>query len=246
VKFSIRAALFPRSKAAKKAEGGNYPSETIESLYARQQETLRRVRRGLADVAAARMRVDIRATQTTALMERLQQEAAQALSGGREDLAREALGRRAVLHHTVTELARQHEALREQEEAITGSLQALQERVEGIRSRKETLDASRKAAEVRTTAARSLSGFGSDLAELEQKLGLAEHETAALQATAAGMEELVSAPGPGPYGGTGQDNTETEFDRLGATADIEQQLALLRRSLEAAPPHRPGTPENHP
>lgn len=232
-----------RSMTAAKPGRAEEPQANVESLYARQLETLRQVRRGLADVAAARTRVDIRAQQAAALMRRLQQEAEQALTAGHEDPAREALGHRAVLRRRLTDLALQHDALRDQEDAIARSLGVLQARVDGIRTRKEDLDAARTAAEARNTAAQSLSLTGGDLAELDEVLRRAEQDAAALSAGAAGMEELVASGGPGRSGGNGQDGIDAEFDRLEVDNEIEQELAALQRSLEA--PHPP-EPQEHP
>lgn len=234
MKINQRVALFLRSIGAGKPEKAREPAEIVESLYARQQETLGQVRRGLADVAAARTRLDIRARQTSEHMHQLQQQAEQALTAGHDDLARNALGRRAALNRSLTGLARQHEALRAQEEAIAHSLHTLQSRVDGIQIRKEGLDASRMAAETRTAAARALSGYGGDITELDQMLGRAECETAALQATAAGLDELLSSA------------TEAEFDRLGVENEIEKDLSAMRRSLQATPEPGPGPPEEHP
>ncbi|WP_144662962.1 PspA/IM30 family protein [Paenarthrobacter nicotinovorans] len=237
MKIRKRMAVFLRSGTAGTPDQAGNLRETLEALYARQQDTLRQLRRGLADIVAARTRVNLRAQRASALMHHLQEEAQQAIAAGQDALAREALCRRAVLRRSLTDLGRQDEALRDQEDALARSLQTLQSQVDGIRVRKEYLDATRRAADARTVAARSLSGFDGDLAELDRLLGQAERECAALQARAAGFEELL-ASSPAAAAGRGGSNADMEFDRLRIDNEIEQELAALHASPEPGPPPR--------
>ena len=55
----------------------------------------KQVRRGVADVATSRRRVELQLAQLQQSSDKLQGQARQALAAGREDLAREALTRRA-------------------------------------------------------------------------------------------------------------------------------------------------------
>ena len=73
------------------------PRETIDYAYGRQLELLQQMRRGIADVATARKRIELQANQLQQSAAKLEGQARQALSQNREDLAREALSRRAAL-----------------------------------------------------------------------------------------------------------------------------------------------------
>ncbi|WIV29193.1 MULTISPECIES: LCP family protein [unclassified Paenarthrobacter] len=193
MKISKRMAVLLRSGTTGTPDQAGKPCETLETLFARQQDTFRQLRRGLAGIAAARTRVDLRAQRASALMHQLQKEARQAIAAGQETMAREALGRRAVLHRSLTDLGRQDEALRDQEDALARSLQTLQSQVDGIRVRKEYLDATRRAADARTVAARSLSGFGGDLAEIDHFLMADFNAVKELSNAVGGVEVCVSS-----------------------------------------------------
>src|ERR1700685_3539938 len=119
------------------------PRETLDLSYEKQLEQLQQVRKGVADVATARKRIELQASQ-------LQAQAKQALSQNREDLAREALSRRAGIADQLEQLRVQHEQLQAQEEKLVTTTQQLQTRVEAFRSQKETLKASYTAAEAQT------------------------------------------------------------------------------------------------
>src|SRR5258707_14430238 len=89
-----RVSLIFRSKANKALDRMEDPRETLDYSYQRQLEMLQKVRRGVADVATSRKRVELQMNQIQQQSTKLEKQARDALGGGREDLAREALSRR--------------------------------------------------------------------------------------------------------------------------------------------------------
>lgn len=76
------------------------PREVLDYSYAQQQELLRRLRRQLTDVAAARKRAGTQEAQLRRSADRLHDQAEQALAAHRDELARQALAlRSAILDH---------------------------------------------------------------------------------------------------------------------------------------------------
>src|SRR3974377_1805401 len=94
--FSRLAAIF-RSKANKALDKMEDPRDTLDLSYEKQIEQLTKVRRGVADVATARKRIELQAQQLQKQADKLQGQAKAALQQGNEELAREALTRRAAL-----------------------------------------------------------------------------------------------------------------------------------------------------
>src|SRR4029453_3378208 len=92
-----RMGMIFRAKANKALDRAEDPRETLDYSYQKQLELLQKVRRGVADVATSRKRVELQATQLQGQSEKLHGQAQKALSMGREDLAREALTRRSGL-----------------------------------------------------------------------------------------------------------------------------------------------------
>src|SRR6476660_2175448 len=92
-----RMGMIFRAKANKALDKAEDPRETLDYSYQKQLELLQKVRRGVADVATSRKRLELQMTQLQQQSDKLDGQARQALSMGREDLAREALTRKSGL-----------------------------------------------------------------------------------------------------------------------------------------------------
>src|SRR5438067_12957870 len=94
------ASLWQRFKASFGAKGSKAldraenPSETLDYSYEQQLTLLQNVKRGIADVVTAKKRLQMQQAQLEQSVVKLETQARQALSGGREDLARQALERK--------------------------------------------------------------------------------------------------------------------------------------------------------
>ena len=86
-----------QAKANKALDKAENPADMLDLSYEKQMENLTKVRRALADVATARKRLELQASQLQTQAQKLQDQAKQALGQGQEDLARQALARRAAL-----------------------------------------------------------------------------------------------------------------------------------------------------
>jgi len=80
------------------------PRELVDYSYVQLQELLAEVRRGTAEIAASRTRVQLRASGLQQAADRLSEQAEQAVLAGREDLARQALARRTAILAQVSRL----------------------------------------------------------------------------------------------------------------------------------------------
>ena len=111
-----------RSKANKALDKMEDPRDTLDLSYEKQLEQLQKVRRGVADVATARKRIELQAQGLQKQADKLQGQAKAALQQGNEDLAREALSRRAALGEQLAELKTQHDQISEQEQKLVADL----------------------------------------------------------------------------------------------------------------------------
>src|SRR6266496_1718878 len=82
-----RIAMLFRIKANKALDRAEDPREVLDYSYERQLEMLTKVRRGVADVATSRKRLDLQLGQLQQSADRLQTQAAQAVEVGRDALA---------------------------------------------------------------------------------------------------------------------------------------------------------------
>ena len=80
-----RISLIFRSKANKALDKAEDPRETLDYSYQRQLELLSKVRRGVADVATSRKRVELQVNQLEQQAAKLQTQAEKAIGAGRED-----------------------------------------------------------------------------------------------------------------------------------------------------------------
>src|SRR5258707_14768277 len=86
-----RLQLIFSAKANKALDKAEDPRETLDYSYQKQLELLQKVRRGVADVATSRKRVELQASQLQSQAPKLQDQAQKGLSKNRADLAREGL-----------------------------------------------------------------------------------------------------------------------------------------------------------
>src|ERR1700682_2056619 len=92
-----RVQLVFKAKANKALDKMEDPRETLDYSYQRQLEMLTRVRRGVADVATSRKRVELQMNQLQKQVQTKEGQARTALGQGREDLARAALEQKSGL-----------------------------------------------------------------------------------------------------------------------------------------------------
>jgi phage shock protein A len=228
--FKRMSTIF-RVKANKALDKAEDPRETLDYSYQKQLELLQKVRRGVADVATSRKRVELQASQLQTQSDKLHGQAQKALSMGREDLAREALTRRSGLAQQLEGLQAQHAQLQGEEEKLTLASQRLQAKVESFRTRKETIKATYTAAEAQTRINEAFSGISEEMSDVGLAVQRAEDKTAQMQARAGAIDELLASGALDDVTGTDTDTISLELDRLASTSDVESELAALKSQI---------------
>lgn len=230
-----RIAMIFKAKANKALDRAEDPREVLDYSYQRQLEMLTQVRRGLADVATSRRRIDLQHNQLEASAEKLRKQAADALGIGREDLAREALSRRVAVTSELDSLAAQRESLQMEEEKLTVASQRLQAKVEAFRTRKETIKATYTAAEAQTKINEAVTGISEEMGDVGMAMQRAEDKTAQMQARAQALDGLLASGALSdatlPPGGG--DDIQAALDAARGTGDVDAELAVMRRELSA-------------
>ncbi|WP_269857106.1 PspA/IM30 family protein [Streptomyces sp. RPT161] len=227
-------ALF-RTKANKLLDRAEDPREMLDYSYEKQLELLQNVRRGVADVATSRKRVELQMTQLRQSDEKLWGQAQQALAVGREDLAREALTRRAALATQLEDLQGQEASLQAEEEKLTLASQRLQTKVDAFRTRKETIKASYTAAEAETRIGEAVTGISEEMGDLGIAMRRAQDKTEQLQARAGALDELLASGAlEDATVPAGRDDIQAELEAATAGHDVDAELARLKAELPAA------------
>lgn len=234
-----RIGDFFRIKANNALDRAEDPREVLDYSYGQQLEMLQRVRRGVADVATSRKRVELQASQLQQSSGKLQSQAQQALAVGREDLAREALARRTAVASELTDLQDQQASLQEQEEKLTLAAQRLQSKVDSFRTRKETIKAGYTAAEAQTRISEAVTGIGEEMGDVGLAMQRAQDKTEQMQARAGALDELVASGAlEDATLPAGRDDLQAELEAATAGQDVETELARMKAQLPAsgAPP----------
>ncbi|NJP90741.1 PspA/IM30 family protein [[Actinomadura] parvosata subsp. kistnae] len=230
-----RLSMIFKSKANKALDKMEDPRETLDYSYQRQLELLQKVRRGVADVATSRKRVELQISGLEKQAQRLEDQGRKALSVGREDLAREALQRRSSLQTQMADLKVQHDNLQAEEEKLTTASQRLQAKVDSFRTKKETIKATYTAAEAQTRINEAFSGISEEMGDVGLAIQRAEDKTAQMQARAGAIDELLASGALDDFSGTRGDDIQAELDRMGGGMDVELELARMKAELGQGP-----------
>jgi phage shock protein A len=224
-----RISMIFRAKANKALDRAEDPRETLDYSYQRQVEMLAKVRRGVADVATSRKRVELQMNQLQSQSTKLTEQAQKALSMGREDLAREALIRKSGLQNQVNDLTAQHAQLQGEEEKLTLASQRLQAKVEAFRTRKETIKATYTAAEAQTRINEAFSGISEEMGDVGMAIQRAEDKTQQMQARAGAIDELIATGALDDASAISQgDDITRELEQMSSQSDVEAELAALK------------------
>jgi phage shock protein A len=231
-----RLKLIFSAKANKALDRAEDPRETLDYSYTKQLEMLQKVRRGVADVATSRKRLELQVQQLQQQSDKLESQSRQALAAGREDLAREALTRRSAVQQQQTDLAAQHAALQAEEEKLTLASQRLQAKVDAFRTRKETIKATYTAAEAQTKIGEAFSGISEEMGDVGLAVQRAEDKTQAMQARAGAIDELLASGALDDVSGTAKDDITAELERMSSQGDVELELARLKGEITGGAP----------
>src|SRR6201982_577779 len=86
-----RASLIVRAKISKLLNRAENPTQTLDYSYEQMLEQLQNVKRGVADVATAKKRLELQTQTIEQNVVKLETQARQAVAANREDLARQGL-----------------------------------------------------------------------------------------------------------------------------------------------------------
>ncbi len=231
-----RVSLVFKAKANRALDKMEDPRETLDYSYQRHLELLTKVRRGVADVATSRKRVELQMNQLQQSANKLDDQARKALGMNREDLAREALIRKSSAQSQLNDLQAQYAQLQAEEEKLTVASQRLQAKVDAFRTRKETIKATYTAAEAQTRINEAFSGISEEMGDVGMAIQRAEDKTAQMQARAGAIDELMASGALDDAVGGHRDDIQSELDMMAASSDVERELSRLKGEITASAP----------
>ena len=229
--FGRLKAIF-QAKASKALDAAEDPREMLDYGFERQTEMLRQVRRGVADVATSKKRLDIQIEKLTESAGHLEGQAKQALGAGREDLARTALERKAGVEQQIQSIQAQRDQLQVEQDKLVIAEQKLTSKLEAFRVRKETIKAQYTAAEAQTKISESVTGISEDMADVGLAMDRAQSKVETMQARAGAIDELIESGALEDLSGGG-DTVDRELAAISTAGAVDAELAALKQQIGA-------------
>jgi phage shock protein A len=225
-----RLSMILRAKFSKALDRAENPSETLDYSYEEQLRQLQNVKRGIADVATAKKRLELQYTSMQQQVDKLDGQARDALKANREDLAREALTRKAAVQGQLDGIMQQGQQLEAQQAKLVEGEKTLQTRVESFRTQKEVIKAQYSAAEAQVRIGEAATGIGEHMADVGAAVQRAKDKTEQMQARAAAVEELTAAGTLEDFTAQG-DDIDRQLKEISQSGQVDDELAKLKSEL---------------
>jgi phage shock protein A len=229
-----RAHDIVASKANKALDAAENPNEMLDYSYEQMLDHITKVRRALVDITASKKQLELQQQQLQHSIDHLNDQAKAALAANREDLAREALSRKAAAQQEMDSLTPQRDQLNDEEQKMEQTLSTLQDRVNKFRSQKEVMKAQYTAASAESSVNEEAAGISRSFSDSGAALQRAQDKIANMQARAAATDELLQSGVLEDVGGD-TDDIQQELDAAGANAQVDKELAALKAQIASTP-----------
>ena len=230
-----RTSLIVKSKISTLLNRAENPTETLDYSYEQMQEQLQNVKRGVADVVTAKKRLELQTQKLEQNVVKLETQARQAVAANREDLARQALEKKAAAQQQLQELDAQVKQLEQQQQQLIESQQTLESRVESFRSQKEVLKAQYSAADAQVRIGEAATGIGEHMADVGMAVQRAKDKTEQMQARANAIDELTTAGALEDFTSSG-DDIDRQLSQISQSTQVDDELAKMKAELGTSEP----------
>lgn len=230
-----RMSTIVKAKMSRALDRAEDPTETLDFSYEKQLQLLQNVRRGLADVATARARLQLQQDKLAQDIEKLDGQARQALGLNREDLARVALQRKADLTTQSSALATQVQDLQREQQKLADGESRLTAKIEAFRTQKETIKAQYTAAQAQVKIGEAASGLSEEMGDVGLAVQRAQDKTLQMQARASAVEELTAAGNLPDLLSPGQTNLDRQLAQL-SVSSVDLELERMKQQLSGGAP----------
>jgi phage shock protein A len=226
-----RLATVLRAKMSQLLAQTEDPAVMLDYSYEKQRELLHNVKRGIVEVVTSRQRLELQADKLRANMQKLDQQSREALTTGREDLARLAIQRKQAAAQQLEGLESQISDLEAEQQKLQTAESRLAAKVEAFRSRKELTKAQYSAAEAQVRIGEAATGLSEEMASIGLTIERAEHKTEDMRARASAIDELVEAGTLEELGSPASDRLDRDLARMTVERSVEAELAALKQQV---------------
>jgi phage shock protein A len=233
-----RTALIVKAKYSKLLNRAENPTETLDYSYEQMLEQLQNVKRGVADVVTSKKRIELQQQKLEQNVVKLDTQARQAVAANREDLARQALERKAVAQQQLQDMDGQVKQLEDQQEKLVGAQQQLETRIESFRSQKEVLKAQYSAAEAEVRVGEAATGIGRHMNDTGLAIQRAKDKTEEMQARASAIDELTSSGALEDFTAGDKTQLDRELAQISSASQVDDELAKLKAEVGSGTPQK--------
>ncbi len=194
------------------------PEKMLKQMVLEMEESVNKTTLAVANAIANEKSLERKIAKERAAIGEWQNKAMQALTAGREDLAKAALEKKATAERNAADLQPIYEQAAATAVKMREQLEQLKRKLDEARSRQSTLIARSQAAKAQKQIAQSFSGVGSDAFSKFDKY---EGKIEKLESEAVAFEQLAG------------ENTDLDqqFKQLGSTAQVEAELLAMKKQM---------------
>ena len=225
-----RLNLIFKAKFSKALDRAENPNETLDYSYEEQLRQLQNVKRGIADVTTAKKRLELQYASMQQQVEKLDGQARDALKANREDLAREALTRKAAVQGQLEGIMTQGQQLEAQQQKLVEGEKNLSAKVESFRTQKEVIKAQYSAAEAQVRIGEAATGIGEHMQDVGLAVQRAKDKTEQMQARANAIDELTAAGSLQDLTSSG-DDIDRQLRQISEGTQVDDELAKMKAEL---------------
>jgi phage shock protein A len=225
-----RTMTIIKAKYSKLLDKSENPAETLDYSYEQQLQQLQNVKRGIADVATAKKRLEMQYTTMQQQADKLDGQAKAAMQANREDLAREALTRKAAVQDQLQGIMDSGQQLEAQQQKLIEAEKALAAKIEQFRTQKEVIKAQYSAAEAQVRIGEAATGISNEMGDVGQAVQRAKDKTESMQARADAIGELTAAGALEDFTAPG-DDIERQLKQIQQSGQIDDELAKLKAEV---------------
>lgn len=226
--FFSRFLMVVRAKTNSALKSAENPIQMLEYVDDQQRDMLRRLKQGIIEVAISKRQLQQHVDSLEKRVPQLEEQAAQAMSLDREDLARIALERKQTALVELERLTEQVAGVEQEEQRLVGAEQRLASRIDEFKTRRQTLSARYSAAEAQVTVKEALTGVSGDFAELSMALGRAEEKIEYMITRASAVDDLIDSGGITGLTSSSVDVVDKELREITARYSVEDDLKALQ------------------
>lgn len=208
------------------------PAMALDYSYEKQLEQLQALRRSIADVVTNEKRLELQQAQINQQMDKLDGQARQAISMGREDLARMALERKQGLQGQVGQFGTQIEQLKAQQAKFVEMEQRLNARVEAFRTQKEMVKAQYGAAQAQVKIQEAATGISEEMSDVNLAVQRAQDKVLQMQARANALDELTASGTLAEIGPGAPDAIDRQLQQMSDQTEVDRQLAEMKAQMQ--------------